>query len=161
MKKTAILLALVLLLSLTSAAWAEDGQWVEVIREDGIGDAVLADDRDALTLPQLLVKIDESAFEAIAAASVEVLDNVTAIGKRAFADCDNLREITNPATVTEIDDQAFEGCHDVKVYGYPRTEAFRIAQLYDFTFVNLKQVEGDAPAQPIPSAPVLPAVSLN
>ena len=161
MKKGCIVLALVLLLSLSAAAWAEDGRWVEVIKEDGISVAVLSDDRSSLAMPGLLVKIDESAFEGIAATNVEVTENVTAIGKRAFADCDNLREITIPATVTEIDDQAFEGCHDVKVYGYPRTEAFRIAQLYDFTFVNLKQVEGDAPAQPIPSAPVLPAVSLN
>lgn len=161
MKKGCIVLALVLLLSLSAAAWAEDGRWVEVIKEDGISVAVLSDDRSSLAMPGLLVKIDESAFEGIAATNVEVTENVTAIGKRAFADCDNLREITIPATVTEIDDQAFEGCHDVKVYGYPGTEAFRIAQLYDFTFVNLKRVEGDAPAQPIPSAPVLPAVSLN
>ena len=43
MKKVCVLLALVLLLSLSSSAWAEEDGWVEVIRMDGMSVVVLGD----------------------------------------------------------------------------------------------------------------------
>ena len=180
MKKICVLLALALLLCLPSAAWAENDTWVEVIRMDGISVVVLSDDTmllsddstfdsdgagTGLVLPKALTEIGEGAFEGIPARRVEVSENVKAIGSRAFAECENLREITIPASVEQIADDAFDGCSDIKVYGTTE-EAKRIAALYaeaGFTFVSLDaQAEEPTPTQfIIPPAPVLPAVYLN
>lgn len=180
-KKVCILLALVFLLGLSSSAWAEEDTWIEVIRMDGISVVVLSDgpmtlgddsafDSDGtgagLVLPKALTEIGEAAFEGIPAKRVEVSENVTAIGSRAFANCENLRAITIPASVEKIADDAFEGCSDVTVYGTTE-EAQRIAKLYDFTFVNPyaqteeTTTETNSPAFSFLPAPVLPAVYLN
>ena len=168
MKKICILLAAVLLLCLGASAWAEGGVNVEVIKVDGVSVVVLtpettmlrarsvamnalaaAPEKEAVfVLPAFLTLIEESAFEGIAAESVEVTGNVAAIETRAFADCKSLREITIPATVLKIDDHAFDGCEGVTVYGRSGTEAERIANLYGFTFVD-PNAEPETPATPV------------
>jgi hypothetical protein len=149
MKKICILLAAVLLLCLGASAWAEDGVNVEIIKVDGVSVVVLTPEKEAdFVLPAFLTLIEESAFEGIAAESVEVTGNVAAIETRAFADCKSLREITIPATVLKIDDHAFDGCKGVTVYGRSGTEAERIANLYGFTFVD-PNAEPETPATPV------------
>ena len=135
MKKTCALL-LALLLCLAVAARAESGVEVELIKMDGVSvvEMVLID--DGLKLPAGLTRIADEAFANIAAGSVEVSENVTAIGARAFADCKNLREIFIPASVQTIDDTALEGCGKVTVYGTRNTEAERFAQAMGFNFVD-------------------------
>ena len=178
MKKLCILLAAALLLCLCASAWAEEGMRVEVIKMDGVSVVVLTpettmlrarsiamnatDEKQAdFVLPAFLTLIEESAFEGVAAASVEVSENVAAIEARAFADCKNLREITIPASVKEIDDHAFDGCEGVTVYGTKGTEAERIANLCGFTFVDSGAQPVPAEEQRIPSAPVLPPAPFN
>ena len=106
MKKLCVLLVAALLLCLCASAWAEEGMRVEVIKMDGVSVVVLTPETTMLrarsiamnargtdekqvdfVLPQFLTLIGESAFEGIAAESVEVSENVAAIEARAFADC--------------------------------------------------------------------------
>lgn len=175
LKRIGIMLAAILLFCIEwSAALAEDGVNVEVIRADGVSVVVLtpeavilrarslakgpADERRAdLILPEYLTLIEESAFEGIAAKRVEITENVAAIERRAFADCMNLREIRIPATVLKVDDRALEGCENVTVYGVKGTEAERFAKAAGFPFVDLNE----GPDHPIhPSEPVKPPVAL-
>ena len=173
MKKVCVLLALVLLLSLSSSAWAEEDGWVEVIRMDGMSVVVLGDntmmtvDNVFLTavmpgfvLPKNLTTIGERAFEGIAAARVEISENVESIGPYAFANCENLRTVTIPASVTMIDETAFNGCKDVTIIG-SGDAAQAIAQHYGFTFENLEKPQEAPGPLMIPAPPVLPAVSLR
>ena len=165
-KLLAPLIALLLLLSLGTAALAEGGVNVEVIKVDGVSVVVLTpettmrrarsltlsakgvDEKQAgFVLPQFLTLIEESAFEGIAAEKVEVTENVAAIEARAFADCKSLKEITIPATVLKIDDHAFDGCENVTVYGAKGSEAERIANLYGFAFID-PSAESEQPVPP-------------
>lgn len=178
MKKVCILLALALLLGLSSSAWAEEDVWVEVIRIDGASVVVLdpetmmlrevdslslgtaGETTPGLALPKALTEIGERAFEAIAAEKVEVSENVETIGPYAFAHCMNLREITIPASVTEIAETAFDGCKDITIIG-SGDAAQAIAEYYNFTFVDLEKPQEAPGPLMIPAPPVLPAVSLR
>ena len=111
----ALLVALFLCLGF-SAAWAEGGVNVEIIKIDG--------------------ESEEEAFVGIAAEKVTVAENVVAIEGRAFADCPKLREIIIPASVLTVDDTALEGCADVTVYGVTGSEAQRFAEANSFRFVD-------------------------
>ena len=173
MKKVCVLLALVLLLGLSSSAWAEEDVWVEVIRMDGMSVVVLGDNTmmtvdnvfltavmPGLVLPKNLTTIGERAFEGIAAASVEISENVESIGPYAFANCENLRTVTIPASVTEIAETAFDGCKGVTIIGSGEA-AKAIAEYYNFTFVDLEKPQEAPGPLMIPAPPVLPAVSLR
>lgn len=163
MKKMCIVLAL--LLCLCVSAMAEGGVSMEVIKKDGVSVVMLIPEENVrrarslavekapagFVLPDFLTLIEESAFEGMAAETVEISGHVTAIEARAFADCKSLREITIPATVLKIDDSAFDGCEGVTVYGEKNSEAERIAKLYEsygFTFedVNVVQEQPETPA---------------
>jgi len=75
------------------------------------------------------------AFAGIPAARVELTGSVAVVGKRAFADCPNLREFIIPECVAEIDPEALAGCTDVTVYGCTETtRAF--AEAAGFTYVD-------------------------
>ena len=85
----------------------------------------------ALHLPGNTLTIAESAFENCGAWSVYVNDGCTAIGPGAFQNCANLQVIHIPASVTEIDDTAFNGCRaDLWIYGEEDSAA------EEFCFVN-------------------------
>ena len=175
MKRIFTLLITALLLCLCASGWAEGGENIEVIKMDGVSVVVLTPETTMLrarsialnargadgsqadfVLPEFLTLIGESAFEGIAAESVEVSENVAAIEARAFADCKRLREIVIPASVKEIDDTAFDGCEGVTVYGRSGTEAERIANLCGFALVDPDAQPEPPEEQRIPSAPVLP-----
>ena len=59
---------------------------------------------------------------------------MTVIGRRAFADCENLQAIILPSGVERIDDKALEGCENVVVYGFG-AEAERFAKANGLPFV--------------------------
>lgn len=89
-----------------------------------------------LRLPAFLTQIGEEAFAGTAAVIVEVPENVTAIEARAFADCENLRQIIIPKNVRRVDDTALENCENVTVYGTAGSAAQRFARANGFTFVD-------------------------
>jgi hypothetical protein len=85
----------------------------------------------------MLVRIEEEAFAGIPAARVELTGSVAVVGKRAFADCPNLREFIIPECVAEIDPEALAGCENVTVYGCTETaRAFAEAAGFDYVDAN-------------------------
>ena len=143
-KKLSILLLAVLLLCPGVSAWAEDG--VEILVMDGVpvvvesvglnaGETNAFRAGEGFALPASFISIEEEAFAGIAAARVEITENVLAIGARAFADCKNLRELVIPATVDSIDDSALAGSENVTVYGAEGSEAQRFAEANGIPFV--------------------------
>lgn len=86
---------LCLLLCLSSAACAAEG---------------------TLTLPRSLSAVENEAFMSDdSISSVVIPAGATRIGARAFADCENLTEITIPYTVKQIADDAFSGSGKVVI----------------------------------------------
>ncbi len=71
----------------------------------------------SFTLPAAVKLIEDSAFEGLPMATVEIPYGCETIGKWAFKDCTNLTQIRIPDSVTCIDTTAFEGCTNVFVYG--------------------------------------------
>ena len=67
-----------------------------------------------LTLPVGLLRIDEEAFASSHAEIVIIPSGCTAIGSRAFADNANLVFVHMPDSVTDIAEDAFEGCPNVR-----------------------------------------------
>ena len=167
--KKMIVIFLALLLCLASAL-AEDGAGIEILRLDGVPVAVLYFAEDAaqfrgaaqaqggFALPEALTAIGESAFEGIAAEVVEITENVISIGPRAFADCQNLREIHIPASVQEIDGTALSGCQSVTVYGSTDV-AKAFAELNGFTYIDgsIQQEPPAAHENPPITLPFVPA----
>ena len=86
-------------------------------------------------LPAALKEIDEEAFAGAAFSYVHVPEQVTKIGKRAFADCPNLRNIDIPAGTTAIDATAFEGVSDLTIHGAEGSYAEFYAGKHGFDFV--------------------------
>ncbi len=175
MKKICLLLAAVTLLGLCLSAQAEDGARVEVIKMDGISVVVLIPDENArrargvaeeagFVMPAALTIIEESAFEGVSAETVEISENVVSIEARAFADCENLREIHIPATVLSIDETALAGCKNVTVYGEKGSAAERFVQAVSaadpeagFTFVDVNAAPAIVREAPPVTLPFVPA----
>ncbi len=67
--------------------------------------------------PDSLRIIENEAFRDIDAKVVRITDDVTSIGNLAFADS-SLQQIIIPASVTEIADNAFDGCGEFVVFCY-------------------------------------------
>ena len=168
MKKLSFILVVVLLLSLSASAFADNS--VEILYMDGTpvaveSPALTAGETNAfhapgagLTLPAALIAIEEEAFAGIDAARVEITENVVSIGPRAFADCKNLTELVIPATVQRIADDALDGSLNVTIYGEADSEAQRFADANNLPFVPSNEVSPIIIAQP----PVtLPYVALN
>jgi len=92
------------------------------------------DDAD-LTLPVGLEEIGEEAFAGTVARVVLLDENVTSIGRRAFADSETLRQIYIPAGCEEIAADAFENCAgDLMIFGVEGSEAQRFAQAHGIAF---------------------------
>ena len=68
-----------------------------------------------LALPAQLTTIEEEAFAELPCEGVIIPDGCTTIGQRAFADCDHLIYIRIPASVTDIAEDAFDGCEWVRI----------------------------------------------
>lgn len=174
MKRCCILLAAILLLSLVASAWAEDGVSLEVVTLDGVS-VVIMTTADALApysgegnyaLPRMLTQIREEAFAGVPAKRIEVSENVSSIGKRAFADCKNLREFVIPSCVVSIDEHALDGCENVLVYGAAGSAADLFVQTAKaanpdagFAFVDLDRELGAHPVLTESPPVVLPFIS--
>lgn len=173
MKKLCFVLILALLLSLSASAFAESG--VEVIVMDGVpvvmesfglemsdSAAFGAAEGDAgFTLPTELVSIGEEAFAGIPAERVEITENVTSIGARAFADCEKLTALVIPATVEHIDDTALDGTENVTVYGEADSEAQRFAEANNIPFVPANAEPAPVPQETLRAPVVMPFVAFN
>ena len=69
-------------------------------------------------LPVAIKQIEDEAFEDVSFLTVvDILYGCESIGKWAFKNCTGLAQIRIPASVTYIDDLAFDGCTNVFVYG--------------------------------------------
>ena len=60
-------------------------------------------------------QIEAEAFLNASVQNVILPDGCESIGNRAFAGCNLLQEITIPASVTAIADDAFDGCDEMTI----------------------------------------------
>lgn len=82
----------------------------------------------ALRLPEQLHEIGEEAFRNSAITHAYMGEKVTAIGKRAFADCLQLVYVYIPDSVSEIAEDAFSGCGNLVIGCTEDSEAHRFAE---------------------------------
>ena len=86
---------------------------------------------DVLKLPSSLRMIAGETFLNCASIDkVEVSSGTVAIAERAFA-FSGLREISLPASITHIAEDAFEGCRDLCIEAEYGSYAYRWAQEHD------------------------------
>ena len=71
--------------------------------------SVLLHSADVLTLPADTASIETEAFTQTSAQEIILPEGITAVGERAFADCENLILATLPATLESIAPTAFAG----------------------------------------------------
>ena len=75
---------------------------------------------DAVTIPDGVTKIDDSAFDGLTGlTSVTIPGSVTDIGYYAFYKCSGLKTVTIPDSVTRIEDFAFYKCTGLKTASLP------------------------------------------
>lgn len=72
-------------------------------------------DMSVLRLPSGVKTIEKEAFANLDCECVIIPNGCTIIGPRAFADCGNLIYAKIPASVSEIAEDAFEGCEKVRI----------------------------------------------
>lgn len=68
----------------------------------------------SVTLPDNIVKINESAFGNSAIKEFSFPASVTAVGNYVFADCNALTAITVPSTVTDLGNGVWKNCSSLK-----------------------------------------------
>ena len=68
---------------------------------------------DVITIPTTVKEIKHHAFVGAAIKGINFCRGVVTIGRRAFANCNNITEIKLPDTVTSISDGAFENCKNL------------------------------------------------
>ena len=96
---------------------------------------VIVKNRETLTLPDELTRIEEEAFAGdTSIEAVKIGNKVRHIGSHAFKDCINLKELWIPATVTDIADNAFDGCNDLFIHCAEGSAAWEIALLKGFSY---------------------------
>ena len=89
-----------------------------------------------LILPSSMETIEEEAFEGGAFRYVMLPECAIAIGKRAFADCPNLKDIYIPEGMVKIAPDAFEGVNGLTIHGREGSYAEYYAQRYGFGFAK-------------------------
>ena len=86
-------------------------------------------------LPSAVTTIGESAFENMSAGVVYIPDTCTRIGKWAFRNCANLKQIRIPANCS-VGSEAFSGCTKVVIFGTTGSPAQTYAENHaNCTFV--------------------------
>ncbi len=68
-------------------------------------------------VPEDLQTIQSEAFSGIGAESIELSQNVTTIGSRAFSDCHSLTKVNIPSSCTSIATDAFANVNGLTIYG--------------------------------------------
>ena len=81
-------------------------------------------------IPKGVTVIRKDAFSCSSLQSVTIPDDVTKIGKRAFAGCSALRSVTIPDSVTKIGRSAFHGCSALQSVAIPGS----VTKIKDNTF---------------------------
>jgi len=74
-------------------------------------------DEPDFVLPAGLTTIKEEAFAGLSMTVVRCPETLQEIGPRAFADCENLKEIYIPASTVTIAEDAFAGCGELTIWG--------------------------------------------
>ena len=85
-------------------------------------------------LPTSLKTIEAEAFTGCNFKYVQLPENVTAIGDKAFANCTNLRYIYIPEKCTSIAADAFDGTDGLTILGKGNSYAETYAEQYGITF---------------------------
>ncbi|WP_407384355.1 leucine-rich repeat protein [Ruminococcus sp.] len=91
----------------------------------------------------------ENAFQGCTALnSISLPESVGAVFGKCFAGCTGLRSVVFEAgnTLSQLPEDAFEGCSDLTIYGYGTDSgAYDIANQFGFSYVDLEQCpSGDA-----------------
>ena len=88
--------------------------------------------------PGALKTIAAETFYGIGAKNVRINDGVTFLGRKAFANCQNLKSIYIPDSVTDIANDLLSGCGNVTVYGKSGSEAEEYATNNGFAFIAIQ-----------------------
>ena len=89
------------------------------------------------TLPAQTGEIGEEAFAGIRAESVQLGENVTAVGARAFAGSSELKALIVSGSDTAFDETALENCDSVTVYAPAGSGAESFAEAAGIPFIPL------------------------
>jgi len=99
-----------------------------------IGVTLITSHTPDFILPSSLTTIEAEAFRGGAFSYVVLPEGAESIGSRAFADCPKLAYIYIPASVTSIDENAFDGVEGLTIFGAPESAASEYAGQHGFTF---------------------------
>lgn len=89
-----------------------------------------------LVLPAALTEIGDEAFTGGAFRFVKLPEQAASIGHNAYANCPNLAIVYVPASVTDIDPQAFGDMTELIIIGVSGSEAENFAQQHGFAFLT-------------------------
>ena len=86
-----------------------------------------------ITLPQQTLRIEDEAFAGGRFQAAYLGDQLESIGKGAFRDCTALVYVQIPPTVTDIAEDAFDGCGQLTIGCVPGSTAYQFAQDHGFS----------------------------
>lgn len=157
MKRKLLSLLLVLAMVITLfpvAAFAADGVGIDLV-QDGLrfrmenGGAYVVEMADKtltdITIPSQfadvcnVVGIDEGAFKGTNITSVTIPESVTEIGEEAFMDCTDLKEVNFAGSTAYLGERAFKNCTGLTEMYVPASGI-----LYDGTFAGCTKLAGVA-----------------
>lgn len=125
MKKMAKVAALLAAMVLTTAAFAQN--FPAYLKMEGTTVVGVRNQKklpSELVIPEGVTAIGEKAFyECESLTSVAIPSSVTSIGASAFSGCASLTDVTIPASVTRIETEAFDECEKLKEVRYTGTKA--------------------------------------
>ena len=78
-------------------------------------------------IPTSVTRIEDEAFAGGGFTFVKLSDQTVSVGKRAFANCRNLRYVYIPAAITSIDSSAFDSEAELTILGEAGSAAEKIA----------------------------------
>lgn len=81
--------------------------------------AFLATALTSVSIPDSVQRIGEYAFDGCPLTSLVIPDSVTSIGMAAFAYCEELRSVTLPQKITQIEGYTFEKCDSLTSVDIP------------------------------------------
>lgn len=97
-------------------------------------DRVDPEGMDQLLLPPSITEIREEAFAGTDIQLVQIPDHCTVLEARAFADCERLREISIPESVTSIAEDCFEDAGDFVLIAPTGSYAAQFAETHSLRF---------------------------
>lgn len=90
-----------------------------------------------IDLPAGTLRIEEEAFAGIRAERIWLPEGITAIGNRAFAECEHLTGIYIPDSCETIAEDAFEDTEKVVIFGKTGSAAQEYAERKRILFINV------------------------